>query len=1375
MKKQTTCKQSSRPIATTVKTLMIAISSLMAISTTQADVKGKRIGDLEIYSTPTGGGGTVMMVLSNSNFMGSMGVPFDYPNVKRWRDITGAADDRCYYYKQSDTSVNGNVVIKKDDGTDGESFSYIRTYCLADDAADKNPSTATKYFDRNTVLKDALVRFFADPKTYLGDNYLNYKVGLSNYGARGTGEAPGRVVAPAMQLTYDNRKKLLEAIRLMTPEQGAEAMVPALIENAAYMFGTKTAVGSGPGYAQLGYLTNYGKDLYRCPPGTIDKQMSTSASLQMCNNATKVKSYSSAPTVNSASFEADLVEFLGYNTAKDSKSRAGSTSNYIFYHPTNVPTNADGSYNYYSGLDQAGAGTQDTTNAYNYISPLTTTSQCEGYGVYMLTSHGPTTFTQARQNSTTLGSMLSIGNQSLVGNTKIPNKSYTKLGFGSNGQCNSGFTSNNDIAQWKCLGEYSLIMRNKDNPSGKVINTATVGFGRNFSAFDSVTPTMQTFTIDGQSKSKLVYDCNAVGLGVEEKNLCKLGEYGQGYGSGGFYYTKDADDIISSLKQFIGSVSKVIGSSPSGIMMIPNDPYKAIGEMPYAYIPTLEAQVSDSNNSNNIWPGNVKKYKLNDGTLFGKSDSKLFLSVQGDLQPATEDLWSSAFSGTPAKPTNDSVKAGGVYNNLNAPSQTAVNVTRKIFVEDLTASGATTTILRQLSVNSDNKPVGFDDLKDTTVYSRANQIKLLKFMGYEQAMVGTTATSLDTIAAQTGTTATAIKDLVLVAPTSPIKVLGASIHSKPVAVSYGASLDATTGALKQDTRDDYVLFGSMDGALHLVDADDYGTNTGGTEQWAIIPYQMMKNQSDAIVPNAASRPAGVPNFGIDGQWAVDTRYKYDYTNNKVAPDSTVGMSVYGGMRMGGNGLYGINISTKDTPTVKFFKNESRMGQIWNRPTFAKIKTSSSDTTGKRVVIVGGGYDTCYEDEAYQVGATSTSTLKNQNGESCATNTQALGNAIYVLDANDGSVLWSTSSDSSATKANSNMVNSIVASITALDRDNDGFVDQLYAADLGGQLFRIDFKGGVATAATSRVQRILKDEATDKKYVRRFYEQPVVSFYRDDNRNLFAMINVISGDRSSPLSTLRSNNGTDGMNADRLYGIIDKDVTQLDADYYADITKPTALTDIDATKLINIPKALGATPQANKGNIIAAVTSGVYGTTNVYGWYYPLTRFEGYTNVKYTKGIGRSEVIGGLLYTTVYNPDMKYGEDDPCKASIKGGSERQLYCLPSGVCKDETSKNGTGGFLRAGQGLQELALGPRSSKQINQRLLVGTLSMADATKPENRVEFGQDAGKGDSATNPLAKAQGLTQNDQVLGDGTMPGYIFNERYTLTPNKWFEQTK
>ena len=64
-----------------------------------------------------------------------------------------------------------------------------------------------------------------------------------------------------------------------------------------------------------------------------------------------------------------------------------------------------------------------------------------------------------------------------------------------------------------------------------------------------------------------------------------------------------------------------------------------------------------------------------------------------------------------------------------------------------------------------------------------------------------------------------------------------------------------------------------------------------------------------------------------------------------------------------------------------------------------------------------------------------------------------------------------------------MKHSIVGGITALDRNNDGYIDNLYFADLGGQVFRADFNGGIVGTNAGRITRILMDEQGDRAKVK----------------------------------------------------------------------------------------------------------------------------------------------------------------------------------------------------------------------------------------------------------------------------------------------------
>ena len=1013
----------------------------------------------------------------------------------------------------------------------------------------------------------------------------------------------------------------------------------------------------------------------------------------------------------------------------------------------------------YSGYDKS---VSDSKSGGRYNSPLSSPSSCDGRGIYFLTDGNP--------NSS-------------------PNPNYVmQLALGANSfsipsvTLPSGSENNNAMPQ---VGAFAKALRDPAiNPLGtnREIYTAVVGFGSVFNVNASdIVNLPYTNPKTGITANRDFYNCAKIS-DIDARNACNWGEKAHpdlpgvgGFGEGGFYSAQSTDDIVKSITSFISGLNQNLPSTPSGTIIIPDDPYRADSQLAVAYYPTLQSDVAGNSV---IWDGNMKKYLLNEGTLYGKSNSKLFSNVAGDLNPSTQDLWSNKDYGG----ANNEVKSGGFYALLNTPN-TGVASTRTLYVEDL---NGTTPVLRKFGVNTsgkvvvDNAALTTTSFSDTATFDEITLKRLLNLLGFNNLPN------------------TAVKDMTLTTAnaTEEIRVVGATIHSTPAAVSYSATLD-DDGKVTA-TRDDYVLFGSSEGGLHLVDADNYSAGgDGGKEDFVVIPREILRDKSKslALVNDSNKAEIGSPNFGIDAPWLVSADYRYDLTNNvvNIATDGNKGLYAYGGLRMGGEALYGLDLTTRTSPSMMFTITPtkagfSRMGQIWSKPTKAKIKRTSTDT-GTDVLVFGGGYDMCYEYEKFQVGVTDTSL------GTCSGKTNVKGNDVYIVNAITGDLIWSASSNGSPSTTISTMTNSVVAGVTTLDRDNDGFMDHIYFADLGGQLFRADFTNagfktpsaigspaGTPTPTTAfantRVTRILKGaySGTDTKFNHRFYERPVVSFHRNSQSNsLFALVNVISGDRSSPLSKIR-----DLSKSDRLYGIMDTDVTKPDSFFYASNFTTTAaadggqmISDLTAdntttSNLVELPGSIGTLDAT--GYILAQknVVSDLMRQGTKQGWYYPLTRFDGYGNVRYTKGIGKSEVIDSFLYTTAYNPDMSYGSTNSCSAKIVGGSERQLYCLPYGICTDSKSKNGTGGFVRAGKGLQELTLGPRSSTLSNQRLLIGTRTLAE--RATDRVDFGTDTGK--DAYTPINEAQGLGSADQILGSGSAPELIFNERYTLQPKTWYE---
>src|SRR5690606_6462632 len=212
---------------------------------------------------------------------------------------------------------------------------------------------------------------------------------------------------------------------------------------------------------------------------------------------------------------------------------------------------------------------------------------------------------------------------------------------------------------------------------------------------------------------------------------------------------------------------------------------------------------------------------------------------------------------------------------------------------------------------------------------------------------------------------------------------------------------------------------------------------------------------------------------------------------------------------------------------------SYMGQSWSKPTLAYVKFGG---TKKLVMFVGGGYDA--KGATTACNATDDAVAKNI-GYECATydqnTTTGSGAGVYMFSAggdDQGKLLWWASANATAAKGaeaytnasatSINMKYSVVSQINAIDRDNDGLVDNLYFGDLGGQAFRVDLNNAATGTTASdkkanfakRVVRLFDEHATGGASPR-FYEMPSVSIHDSDD-GYVAAVAFSSGNRSSPL-------------------------------------------------------------------------------------------------------------------------------------------------------------------------------------------------------------------------------------------------------------------
>lgn len=1038
--------------------------------------------------------------------------------------------------------------------------------------------------------------------------------------------------------------------------------------------------------------------------------------------------------------------------------------------------------NYFSGMMSTTDRSIVNNNSSQYIAPET--QECGSKGVYLLTDGTPNSMSRKDVLTNMMSTSLNVSGFS------CPSSDGLLQGASSDGQ-------------WQCIGEFAKQLRIKRN-----VTTAMVGFGEAFSTVDDEDNyqvkniTLNEFTDSNgtpYSYEKKFYDCSAISTSnPDARNACNLGmESGiydgvGGYGQGGFYFAKDTKDIVGSVLSVIDGLKPDLPSTPAGTITVPADPLSSLAVKPYAYLPMLEPKVgSDAA----IWPGNLKKYNVKQATLFGQDNKRLYIDEDGDgfpddLNPDAQDIWSKQNetvvndAGVTIN-VNNRIAAGGFYAQLKTP-KTRDNTTRNVYVEN-TVDNRT----QLLKVGVTNGVLqGFDKLDNS--YTTLRKLYLLSFLGYDARPTQAEADRID----DTGDVQAALQDIIS-NPPGDVKVLGGVIHSRPTLISYGANInaddkdadgdgevDADAGMVATDesSRDDYVMFGSMEGALHIASAET------GQESLAFIPKTILDKQIEALQPEGSI--ADAPVFGVDAPWSVQGSYKYDFSSpnsqssGKILADKVY---VYGGLRQGGKGLYGLDVSNLNSPKMLFSLAAAgdyrALGKVWSEPVSGKIKVGTGRNSIKDVIIFGGGYDECYEDPTFKLSSS------DNEFEECKNKPVADGNAVYISDAKTGDVIWSISGRTSGASGKHiqvpEMKHSVVSKITTLDRDDDGLIDHLYFGDLGGQLFRVDLRNGQTISGstginnfTRRIVKVLDGNSgtlVEDGLQRRFYGQPSVSFYKESGV-LFAVVNIASGDRSNPISRLRN---TIPAQSDRLFGIIDRDIASPGL-YGEDSNVTLATQDLTSDDLTELPFNQN-NASVTKSEVKAAMRPNV---ATSQGWFYPLNQFDGNSKVKNVKSMGDGMAIGGLYYMTAYSPEMKYDETSSCAAQIVGGSERQIYCLPYGICEQEdpekadNSSNGTGGFVRAGKGIQELAFGAFNPENPTTRIMLGTQSFSELIDSKNRIEFGgawsPNITSGLDTRCPSGSCAGSSTNaDNDNASGSGGGNVSIMDYRLFTTRWYEQ--
>ncbi|MDO4427348.1 MAG: PilC/PilY family type IV pilus protein [Moraxella sp.] len=1381
----------------TVKYLSAAVAVAMSTTAMQASADTQsgdyqKIGDLEIYKAATNSA-TISMMLDIS---GSM-VNCDDGKGDSVRDFSS-------YQTFTMTDANGGKINSILDTETNKTIDISKGITVRVSHCG-NPNQLT----RMGRLKQAMVGLFADG-TKLPSHY---KVGLGIFPY--TGNVTGVMKQPAKELTPEHRYQLIKQVAGLN-QGGGTPSAHAYAEVGAYMMGTKTASRTG------------GSDFAYIPRAVATRDTAGTWQLQQCvEPADSVSAWHSSwracriqwpinvpnpqPSnwITNASFNYTPIndrsiyniqgDFLAdVQSAYAVINRGGvysggmqidlvngkipSSANLDYqintvwfgekvrFAPTQTQTLVDHTtgtrhQSNYDGFRYAPDSTLKADKQ-TYQSPVDV-GQCAGYGIYFLTDgepNGNIVASQLMGSSLDYGALLDGPFQAKIGVS--PNTSaaqalpWQNAKFSTDNTFQPSFPGYNG---WPYIGAYAKMLASGNNPIGQKIKTATLGFG---SVFDQDNVSTKPY-LNSEGKIEEIIDCDTIS-GVDAKNLCRLGGKGFGFGEGGFTATSNPAVVAKSVVDFAEDLNNALPASPAGTMSIPRDPLSVDNIQPYGYLPMIRPEVGENLVT---WEGNLKKYHTLSGTLYGQNNTRLYvpnpvnLATQGNgafpaaLNPQAMDLWQTGAS----QENNAAVDVGGTRSKLKVPTASKKSDIRTVYIEKLSrgSDGKISSELQKVGTDG-TRLIGFDNLGD--FYTTVHKAYILNFLGY-----GVPVTENRYIvqgqdnspAAQTRRLLAELSRATLTArPT-----MGGVLHSVPVLASYAGKLDSATGNIstRESERQDHLLYGSMDGAVHMVAA------TSGEENFSFIPYAMFKDaeQVQALKAGSTYDRIGQPKFGVDAPWSTKAVYRFNSQGADTRMTATE-MYAYGGLRMGGVGIYGLNISDRNNPRLMFsIDNQTRgferLGQTWSKPLHATVQTGSKVTDKLDVLIFGGGYDMCYENPLFKLNDPSNTDVN------CANKPQAQGNAVYMVNAKTGALLkaW-TMPAGSATDDSVHMKHSITSEIVGLDRNNNGHVDSLYFGDLGGQLFRIDLQEGTAAGTTRRVVRVFDSNAgrsgTEKGSLEaghvpfRFYEKPEISLYDHNNARL-ALVNIASGDRSSPTHKRRSLVGSN-----RIYGIIDRDLASSLVPSGASIAsfKSRNLNNDDLN--FYDTAVLETATNDKRKQLMDDLKAG-----KKQGWFYQMDNFDGRANIKHLKSVGPGMVLGGIYYASVYNPDYSYVATNSCNASVTGGTERQMFCLPWGICANNNgvltpgSTNGKLGYAKAGPGIQELALTgvtSRDNPTANIRALIGMQTIAERRQqvdtPDNSGSGGNaftdqnnqgTRGAGSGADKPHADV--AVQNSQVL--------------------------
>ena len=660
-------------------------------------------------------------------------------------------------------------------------------------------------------------------------------------------------------------------------------------------------------------------------------------------------------------------------------------------------------------------------------------------------------------------------------------------------------------------------------------------------------------------------------------------------GGGKFYQANNADELLKAFKE--STQQKGFEKDTFVAPAVAVNSYTGLTHRNELYYALFQPGASPR------WTGNIKKYRVENGKLVDSNGNDA-TNASGFFADNSLSLWTTPTDwkndGSPAEVDGSTIEYGGFAYELDTPN------------------------IRELKLFTYTGPPPFNNGAKPTPVSLNQEL-----VREENTNITTTLLGLGASTPASETERTTVLNWArgeTAGLTQPNRYVSDMIHSQPVVVTYGTNETVNGQGNTVVNFDDTIFASSNLGFIYAMDAET------GKEEFAYIPQELLPNLTkyQRDIGTFSDKP-----YGLDSPtvvWRNDANG--DGNINAVSGDHVY---LYQGMRRGGTGLYALDVTNRADPKLLWqiqgqayevnptgdFRD---LAQTWSVPQRGKVLWGCNNPNDVKtckprdVLFFGGGYDTAHDDAVNRGGVNK-------------------GNAIYMVDATTGELLWSVGRGSYHDLNLNNMTKSIPAEVTIADidgkdydLDGDGqldgnsYIDFLFATDIDGNIWRFDFTDFPTNAQDFATgNRIASFGGGPGANFRRFYNAPDVAYFSERGTAPFLTVAVASGYRARP------NN---------------KDVN----DFLYVFKDPNPLKAPEDT--------LGNPDYTYNGNnVIRPGNLGPNKNPTQYGWKLALTG-------KGEKGTSRTVTFDNQIVMTSFIPS----EGGTCSASIGGGRYYVLDAL-----------------------------------------------------------------------------------------------------------------